>query len=126
MPASTVHGEFSASDASAVDATTSKVTLYGPGGTTALTLNANDYVHVSALTVGSAGTNLLVQVFDGGDATADAGELIWAGYVPTNSTVAVQFPDPHVCQKGTYPRVKASATGQVYVQLKGVVVRHGA
>lgn len=121
IPATTLHGEFSSSDASGLDASTSKVTLYGPGGTTALVLGSKDWVHVSQLAVSSAGTNLTVTVFDGADATPDAGEVIWKGVVLTNTTANVFFPNPHACQKGTYPRVKASGSGQVDVTLHGFV-----
>lgn len=123
LPARTLHGEFSSADASGLNANSSKVTLYGPGGTTALTLDAKDYVHVSQLAISSAGTNLTVSIFDGVDANPDAGELIWKGVVPTNTTATVFLPNPHVCQKGTYPRVKASGAGQVDVTLHGVVVQ---
>ncbi len=125
IPMPTAHGEFSSADASSLDATTSQVALYGPGGTTALTLNSNDYVHVSQLSISSAGTNLTVSVYDGADATIGAGELIWKGVVATNTTANVHLPHPHVCQKGTPPRVKTSGAGQVDVTLHGAIARVG-
>lgn len=125
--AQVVHGEFSSADATALSAgTTARIVLHGPGSTSALTLDANDYVQILSATVSSAATTALVQIYDGADATVDAGEEIFGGIVPTNSTVSANFHSPHVCQKGSYPKVKASAAGNVRVQIRCVVVRAGS
>lgn len=121
-----IHGEFSSADASGLNEANSRILLYGQLATTALTLNANDTVIVSHLAISSAGTNLTVSIYDGADATVDAGEVIWRGVVPTNTTIDAWLLVPHYCQKGTWPKVKASGAGQVYVTLHGSATRVGA
>lgn len=122
-----IRGEFSSADASALSEPNSRFALYGQGSATALTLGTNDYISIQQITVSSAATTALVQVYDGPDATVDAGEEMHGGIVPTNSTVNVgPFPVVKTCQKGTYPKVKASAAGAVRVQFTGIVVRAGS
>lgn len=119
------HGEFSSSDASALSEANARLTLYGASSTTALTLNANDVVQVDSLTISSAGTNLTITIFDGADGSAGAGEVILAAVVPTNNTITPYMAVPHYCQKGTYPKVAASAAGAIKVQMQGTVFRTG-
>mgnify|MGYP006921324098 CR=1 FL=1 len=120
------HGEFSSADATALSEANARFALYGQGGTTALALNANDYVMISQITVSSAATTALAQVYDGADNVVDAGEEVHGGIVPTNSTVNVPILSPHCCQKGTYPKFKASAAGNVRAQIRGTIYRSGA
>jgi hypothetical protein len=114
-----VHGEFASADASGLNETNSRFTIYPQAGTTAITLGANDYVTITDIIFSSAGTNLVCTVYDGADATVDAGEIVSRNIVATNGVTTVRLASPHVCQKGTYPKVKTSGAGQVYVQFKG-------
>lgn len=125
LPA-TVHGEFASSDATGLNEANSRLTLYQAGTATSLTLGSSDHFVVCSVTVSSAATNALVQLYDGADATVDAGEEVLGGIVATNTSQTVNLSAPHVCQKGTYPKVKASAAGNVRVQVRGVVVRVGS
>lgn len=120
------HGEFSSADASALTEANSRFNLYGQSSTSALTLGANDIVQIASASVASAGTNLTVTIYDGADATPGAGEVAVKAICPTNNTIAPYFGIPHFCQKGTYPKVKASAAGQVDVQIRGTIYRHAA
>lgn len=120
------HGEFASADASALTEPNSRFALYGTGAVASLTLDSNDQVIISEITIASAGTNLVGYIYDGADATVDAGESVWRGIVPTNTTQALQFGIPHYCQKGTYPKVKMSGAGQIYVSIRGTIFRKGA
>ena len=120
------HGEFSSADASALSEANSRFTLYGAGSTTAITLNANDQIEITDISIASAGTNLTVQVYDGADATVDAGEAVYEAIVPTNTTQSKIIGTPHVIQKGTYPKLKTSGAGQVDAVIHGRVVRLGS
>lgn len=122
-PTLPVHGEFASADASALTESNSRAALYPQASATALTLAATDTAVVHSLVVSSAGANLTVTVYDGADATVDVGEVIWRGVVPTNTTQHAVLSVPHRCQAGTYPKVKASGAGQVYVNLSGYVLR---
>jgi hypothetical protein len=119
------HGEFSSADASALTEPNSRFLLYGAGSTSAVTLNANDEVTVTDLKI-MAGSALTVTVYDGSDATADAGEVISAGDYAANGGEAQNFTAPHVCQKGTYPKLKASGAGTVKAQIRGYICRKGS
>lgn len=121
------HGEFSSADATALsEGTTARFALYGEGSATALTLDANDHVVIHQITVSSAATTALVQVYDGADVTVDAGEEAFGGIVPTNSVINVPLPVPFVCQKASYPKVKASAAGNIRAQIHGTILRVGS
>ena len=119
------HGEFSSADASGLSEPNSRFTLYGARSAAALTLNAGDVVTITSLSVSSAGTNLTISVYEGADATVDAGEVVFKGVIPTNSTQSKVFAG-HECQKGSYPKVKASGSGQVDVVIHGLIERQGA
>ena len=119
-----VHGEFSSADASALTESGSRFALYGAGGTSAITLNANDYVSIDCISVSSGGTTLTISVYDGANATVDAGELVWRGIVPTSTSQFIVLRTPHTCQPGTWPKVKSSDTGQVDLVLHGTIYRH--
>jgi hypothetical protein len=120
------HGEFASADATSLTEPNARMSLFGAASTTALTLNANDIVQVCSLSISSAATNATLTVFDGTDGTPDPGEALFAGIVPTNSAVTPYMAIPHYCQKGTYPKVKASAAGAVKVQMQGTVYRTGS
>jgi hypothetical protein len=120
------HGEFSSSDASALSEPNSRFALYGAGGTTALTLDANDIVCVSDVKILCGSTALTITVYDGADATVGAGETVSAGDYPANGGEVWAGQVPHVCQTGTYPKVKASAAGAVKAQIRGTIRRKGS
>jgi hypothetical protein len=125
-PGSPFHGEFSSADASGLTEPNARFTLYGPGGTTALTLDPNDYVEIADITVSSAGTNLTLTIYDGANNTVAGGETIWKGVMPTNNGRDADLSVPHVCQKGTYPKVLTSGAGQVDVLIHGTIFRIGS
>lgn len=114
-----LRGEFASADASGLNEADSRFTLYPQASTTAVTVDSTDYVQICSITFASAGTNLVCTVYDGADATVDAGEIVRRFIVPTNGTVTVELEIPHTCQVGTYPKVKTSGAGQVYVQFSG-------
>lgn len=120
-----IRGEFSSADATALTEANSRLLLYGQGSASAVTLTANDHVLIHSVTVSSAATNALVQVYDGADNAVDAGEEIFGAIIPTNTNTSALFGVPVCCQKGRYPKVKASAAGNVRVQFRGMVVRAG-
>ncbi len=121
-----IHGEFSSADASALSEANSRILLYGAGSTTALTLNANDHVTITDLKV-IAGSALTVTVYDGTDATPDAGEVITTGdYAANGGEAQPGMQTPFTCQKGTWPKVKASAAGNVKVQIRATIFRVGS
>ncbi len=119
------HGEFSSTDASALSENASRFALYGAGSTSALTLNANDQVIITDLII-SNGTAFKVDVYDGADNTVDAGELIAEVYSAVNTPAYPDLTTPFYCQKGTYPKVKAAAGGNVSVQIRGCIIRLGS
>lgn len=121
-----VHGEFSSADASALTEAQSRILLYGAGSTTAVTVGSNDYVTITDLKV-ITGSALTVTVYDGADATVDAGEVITIGdYAANGGEAQPGFRTPHTCQKGTWPKVKASGAGNVRVQIRGTLFRVGS
>lgn len=115
------HGEFSSANASALSEANSRITLYGAGSTTALTLASTDRVLITDLNVETLGT-LTVQVYDGADATVDAGERIYQGDLLTTSAANTNASTPYTCQAGRYPKVKTSGAGQVDVQIRGYII----
>ena len=116
---SAVHGEFSSSNASSLTEPQSRITLYGPASTSAVTLGASDYVVVTDVVI-TTGTSLTVTIFDGADATPDAGEVIYKGTVNGTAQFSALL-TPHYCQVGTWPHVKTSGSGQVDVVLRGTL-----
>lgn len=120
------HGEFSSSDASALSEANSRFALYGAGSVTALTLASTDRVCVTGLKVMTGASALTVTVYDGADATVDAGETVSAGDYPANGGEAQNFTTPHFCQTGTYPKVKTSGAGAVKAQIRGTIYRIGS
>src|SRR5688572_10003875 len=87
------HGEFSTADASGLSEANSRFNLYKPGSTTALTLAANERVVVTSVVVAFTGaTSRAVQVYDGADATVDAGELLFQSQTVQNVTTVATFP----------------------------------
>lgn len=121
-----LHGEFSSADASALDEANSRFTLYGASSVTAVTLDADDVVAVTGLVISVGATALTVEVYDGADNVVDAGEQIVEVNLPVNGSIAISFPVPHYCQKGTFPKVNTSVAGAVDCTLNGVVRRKGA
>lgn len=121
-----VHGEFSSSDASDLSESNSRFTLYGAGKASVGTLAATDQVVVTDVKVMVGSSALTVTLYDGSDATVDAGETITVGDYAANGGEAQNFSCPHVCQSGTYPKVKTSGAGAVKVQLRGYIRRAGA
>ena len=120
------HAEFSSADASGLSEPNSRLSLYGARGGSAITLDAQDVVSITDISVTSAGTNLTISIYDGADNSVGAGELIWKGIVPTNSTSNVTLQTPHECGKASYPKVKASGAGQIDVTIHGTIARQGA
>jgi len=117
------HGEFSSADASALSEANSRLALYGAGGVSALTLNANDFVSITDVTI-STGAALTVQVYDGANNAVGAGEQVCIAKI--NGAIAIPFTVAHTCQKGTYPKVITSGAGQVDVTIRGTIIRQGA
>lgn len=117
------HGEFSSSDASGLSEPNSRFSLYGARGGSALSLDSNDAVTITDLHITSAGTNLTITVYDGSDNSPGAGELVFKGVIPTNSTVIVPLQSPQECAKGSYPKCKASGAGQVDITIHGTILR---
>jgi hypothetical protein len=113
MSQNTFHGEFSSSDTSALSEANSRFALYGSRSTAAITLDATDVVTITDIAITSAGTNLTVSIYDGANATVDAGELIHKAIIPTNTVQSLSLLTAQDCQKGTYPKLKASGSGQV-------------
>lgn len=120
------HAEFTSSDASTpANEPAARMTLYGASSTAAITLGANDQVVITDLRVLCGGTGLTVSVFDGADTTVDAGERITVGTYAANGGEFQPMQTPFWCQKGTYPKVKTSAAGQIDVYARGVIIRKG-
>ena len=119
------HGEFSSADASALSEANSRLSLYPPGSTSAITLASTDQVLITDIKVGVGATALTVTVYDGADATAGAGEVIDKGGYAVNTSQSQNRVIGHYCQAGTYPKVKTSAAGQVDVILTGIILKAG-
>ncbi len=121
-----VHGEFASSDASGLSEPNSRFTLYAGGTTTSITLGANDQVEIDAVNVNTLTALALINVYDGADNAADAGEKIFTGIVAANCNEIGASGMGYICQPGSYPKVKTSASGQVYATLYGYVIRPAA
>src|SRR4051794_8687733 len=104
------HGEFSSADASALSEPNSRILLYGPGSTTALTVGSTDQVVITDVRI-IAGAALTVQVYDGANNSVGAGEVIDQGNFAANGGAAHDLLTPHTCQAGTWPKVKTSGAG---------------
>lgn len=118
-----IHGEFTSADASALTEENSRILLYGPGSTTAVTLASTDQVVITDLKLICGATGLTVTVYDGANNTVAAGERITMGTFAANGGEAQNFTTGHYCQVGTWPKVKTSAAGQIDVQIRGFVYR---
>lgn len=114
------HGEFSSADASSLSEADSRILLYGAGSTTAVTLAVADFVLVTDVLIVTAAA-VTVTVYDGANNAAGAGEVIATGDFPANGGVAWQCQTAHVCQKGTWPKVKTSGAGAVKVTIRGTI-----
>lgn len=120
------HGEFSSADASALSEANSRFTLYGAGSATALTLASTDRVTITDVKLMVGSSALTATVYDGANATVDAGETVTTGDYAANGGEAQNFTTPHICQTGTYPKVKTSGAGAVKAQIRGTIVRVGS
>lgn len=123
-PYTIFHGEFSAADAT--DATLTmesqhRFTLYADSSTTALTLAADDVVIVTDVQFSAPATTTFLNLYDGADNTIDAGEAI----VKQTRTIfgVVPITRGHWSQAGTYPKLKASAAGQIDAVIRGIIVK---
>lgn len=114
-----IHGEFSSTDASALNEANSRIKLYNRDGVEITSLGSTDQVIITDLVVSAAGADLTVTVYDGADATPDVGEIISRGKWPEMGGVAEEATTPHYCKAGTFPKVKTTGAGQVYVQIRG-------
>jgi hypothetical protein len=113
------HGEFSSADASALNEANSRITLYPAATVSALTLGATDQVVITSIQLTSAGA-VTVTLYDGADATVDAGEAIALAGLAANGFLNLSSDRvPHYCQAGTYPKVKASGAGAIKVIIRG-------
>jgi hypothetical protein len=109
-----------------MDEESQRFTLYlNKGATvkTALALAANEqvvitdiYVHVLA--------NANVEIFDGPNETADAGERILLGSFAANTGYALTLNVPHYCRQGTYPKVVNDQAGQIDATIRGFIVKN--
>jgi hypothetical protein len=115
-----VHGEFSSADASGLTEPNARISLFQTGTTTAVALAAGDVLVITDLSV-VAGAALTVTVFDGADATVDAGETILKGDFAAKTNLGQRAATPFECQAGTYAHVKTSGAGQIDAQLRGYV-----
>jgi hypothetical protein len=119
------HGEFSSADASALTEANSRFTLYGGSSTSALTLTSKSVVQIAELVVSVGATPLAVTVYDGTDNVAGAGEKIIKVNAAANSGLGWTRQSPHYCQQGAggipYPKVVASAAGQVDAVISGFI-----
>ncbi|HYE70417.1 MAG TPA: hypothetical protein VD932_02715 [Aquabacterium sp.] len=117
------HGEFASADASALSESASRLTLYRPGTVLeALAIDDNDFVEVSDVVIDYTGsTARTITLYDGADATVGGGEKIHEATLAQNGHIESTLSIKHVCQKGTYPKVKTSGSGQVTVLIRGVI-----
>src|SRR5262249_31313702 len=118
------HGEFTNSDASALTEANSRFTLYDCASTpTAITLGATERVLIPDVVINYSGsTTRTIQVYDGADATVDAGEKAWQGALAQNGDAQMTFLVPHHCKVGSYPKLKTSGAGQVDAVIHGVII----
>lgn len=121
---SLVHGEFSSADASGLSEPNARILLYGAGSTTAITLDTNDNVVITDILIVAA-VALTVTVYDGANNSVAAGEVVAKGSFPATGGAVLTLSAPHVCQKGTWPKVLTSGAGQIDVYLKGYIYRTG-
>jgi len=119
------HGEFSSADASNLSEEASRLTLYelGGSGTTTISLADDDEVVITSCSMSTTaiGGSIILQLFDGPDSSLSVGELIARGVVTTSVMAYQTLPVPHICRAGTYPKVKASGSGQVDVIIHGYI-----
>lgn len=122
LPGTPFHGEFSSADASALtEATTARFVMYPPGSTVALTVGSNDQVIITDVAVFTVTAAAQPTIYDGADATAGSGEVVFA---TRSTTGAVQsFTVPHFCQRGTYPKCKSASAAQIEAVIRGFIVR---
>ena len=119
------HGEFSSADASALTEANSRFTLYGDGSTTPISVSAGDQVIVTDISYYGpvAATNLTI--YDGADATVDAGETITkfrnTSATSTNGYAKETCTTPFYCQPGTCPKAKTSSATAVDVLIRGII-----
>lgn len=111
----TIVGNFSSADASGLNEANSRISLYEQGSTSTITLTTTQRVLVEQINI-TLESALTVTIYDGADSTPNAGEQIWKGHLTEGiSKVPVNF----MCQQGTYPKVKTSGAGQIYVNMSG-------
>lgn len=120
------HGEFASADASALTEPNGRLALYGGGSTTALTLDANDQVTITDVDVSVGAAALEVRVYDGANNADDAGEVVCRFNLAANGSAFRALASPHVCQKGTYPKVITSGAGAVDAIIHGYIRRVGS
>lgn len=100
---------YHATNASALDEATSRFVLYhrdpATGAATAITLGDNDTLDIRSMTI-VASAALLLQIYDGADATVDAGEQIAAQRTVTTQLYGHQNLTPgHVTKAGDVSQV---------------------
>lgn len=120
------HGEFASADASALTEANGRFALYGAGSTTSLTLDANDEVVITDVDVSVGATALEVRVYDGANNADGSGEVVARFNLPVNGSAFRSLASPHVCQRGTYPKVITSAAGAVDAIIHGYIRRVGS
>ena len=120
------HGEFASADASALTEANGRLTLYGAGSTDALTLGANDQVTITDIDVSVGASALEVRVYDGANNADGGGEVVCRFNLPVNGSAFRTLASPHVCQKGTYPKVITSGAGAVDAIIHGYIERLGS
>ena len=120
-------GVFSSSDASALSEGNSRFTLYKVGGTSGITLAANERVVITDVSIDFSGaTARTITIYDGADTTADPGELIATANLAQYGRHVQQLSVPHYGSAAqSYPKVKTSGAGQVDVVIRGVIQRDG-
>lgn len=119
------HGEFASADASALTEANGRFALYGAGSTTSLTLDANDEVVITDWELSTGASALECRIYDGANNADGAGEVVARVNLPANGYAGKILGSPHVCQKGTYPKLITSGAGAVDGVIHGYIRRVG-
>lgn len=118
------HGEFTSADASALSEANSRFALYQTvaGTRSAIALGVSDQVVITDIDIVVGGTGLTVTLYDGDNNTVAAGERILLGTFAANGGISAHLQVPHYCLTQSYPKLKASAAGQVDATIRGHIV----
>ncbi len=96
------------------DATTAAaIVLYDSAGAV-VTLGSTQHIFISQITL-NTDTGMLLELFDdiATAGTVNTGERLEGGYYAPNGGIATTFPTAKQCKRGSTPKLKASAAGNV-------------